>query len=65
MNLPELKIEEGADANLTFFNTDEKWIFNEKNVRSKSRNSPYLNTELIGRAVGIYNRGELVLNTLK
>ena len=65
LNLPELKIEEGADANLTFFNTDEKWIFNEKNVRSKSRNSPYLNTELIGRAVGIYNRGELVLNTLK
>lgn len=64
LKLPELKIEEGAYANLTFFNTDEQWIFNEKNVRSKSRNSPYLNTELIGRAIGIYNRGKLVLNTL-
>lgn len=65
LNLPELKIEEGADANLTFFNTDEKWIFDVKNVRSKSRNSPYLDKELTGRAVGIYNRGELVLNELR
>ncbi len=65
LNLPELKIEEGAFANLTFFNTDEKWVFDEKNVRSKSRNSPYLNTELTGRAVGIFNRGKLVLNELK
>jgi dihydroorotase len=65
LNLPELKIEEGAEANLTFFNVDEKWIFDEKNVRSKSRNSPYLNTELTGRAVGIFNRGELVLNELR
>lgn len=65
LNLPELRIEEGAEANLTFFNTDEKWIFDEKNVRSKSRNSPYLNDELTGRAVGIFNRGQLVLNELK
>lgn len=65
LNLPELKIEEGAEANLTFFNSDEKWIFDEKNVRSKSRNSPYLGIELTGRAVGIFNRGQLVLNELR
>jgi len=65
LNLPELKIEEGAAANLTFFNTDEKWVFDVKNVRSKSRNSPYLNTELTGRALGIFNRDQLVLNKLR
>ncbi len=65
LNLPEIKIEEGMEANLTFFNTDEKWIFDEKNIRSKSRNTPYINKELIGRAVGILNRGKLVLNELK
>ncbi len=65
LNLPELAIEEGAEANLTFFNTDEKWVFDAKNVRSKSRNSPYLDNELTGRAVGIYNRGQLVLNELR
>jgi len=65
LNLPELKIEEGSAANLTFFNTDEKWVFDVKNVRSKSRNSPYLNTELTGRALGIFNRDQLVLNKLR
>jgi dihydroorotase len=65
LNLPELAIEEGVEANLTFFNTDEKWVFYAKNVRSKSRNSPYLDNELTGRAVGIYNRGQLVLNSLR
>lgn len=65
LNLEELKIEKGAKANLTFFNTDEEWIFDAKNVRSKSKNSPYLNTKLTGRALGIFNKGKLVLNELK
>ncbi|MEP1150746.1 MAG: dihydroorotase [Balneola sp.] len=65
LNLDTLGIEEGAQANLTFFNTDEEWTFDAKNVRSKSKNSPYLNKKLTGRAVGIYNRGELVINELK
>lgn len=65
LNLDTPGIEEGANANLTFFNTDEEWIFDAKNVRSKSKNSPYLNKKLTGRAVGIYNRGELVINELK
>lgn len=65
LNLPELGLEEGTAANLTFFNTDEKWTFDAKNVRSKSKNSPYLDQELTGRAVGIFNKGELVLNDLR
>tara|TARA_Y100001935_G_scaffold255672_1_gene271355 strand:- start:191237 stop:192517 length:1281 start_codon:yes stop_codon:yes gene_type:complete len=65
LNLPELKIEEGAEANLTFFNTDEEWTFDLKNVRSKSKNSPYLDTKLTGRALGIFNKGQLHLNELK
>ena len=65
LNLDELKLEKGAKANLTFFNTDEEWMFDSKNVRSKSKNSPYLNQKLTGRAVGIYNKGQLVLNELK
>ncbi len=65
LNLPELNIEEGATANLTFFNTDEEWTFTKENVRSKSKNSPYLDNKLVGRAVGIFNKGVLVINTLK
>lgn len=65
LNLDELALEEGAEANLTFFNTDEEWTFDKKNVRSKSKNSPYLDQKLTGRAVGIFNKGQLVINKLK
>lgn len=65
LNLPEIKLEEGAEANLTFFNTDEEWVFDLNNVRSKSQNSPYLGQTMVGRAVGIFNKGQLVLNKLR
>ncbi|MEQ9308433.1 MAG: dihydroorotase [Balneolaceae bacterium] len=65
LSLEELSLEVGSKANLTFFNTDEEWTFDKKNVRSKSKNSPYLDKKLTGRAVGIFNKGKLVLNTLK
>lgn len=63
LDIPEL--EEGNKANLTFFNTDEEWTFTKKNVRSKSKNSPYINAALKGRALGIYNKGQLVMNELR
>lgn len=65
LNLDELKLEEGAKANLTIFNTDEEWVFDAKNVRSKSKNSPYIDNTLVGRAVAIYNKGKLVINELR
>ncbi|MCP9290347.1 dihydroorotase [Gracilimonas sediminicola] len=65
LNLESPEIKEGAEANLTFFNTDEEWTFTPKNVRSKSKNSPYLHKQLKGRAVGIFNKGQLVINELR
>lgn len=65
LNLKELSLEAGATANLTFFNTDEEWTFTKANVRSKSKNSPYLDKKLTGRAVGIFNKGQLVLNEIR
>ncbi len=63
LNLPEIK--EGEPANLTLFNTDESWKFDEREVRSKSKNSPWLGQELTGRAVAIYNKGRFVENRLR
>ena len=58
------KIEEGADDNLTLFDTDEEWTYTEERVKSKSANSPDLGSQLTGRAEAIYNRGQLVVNEL-
>ncbi len=65
LSLEELNLEVGAKANLTFFNTDEEWLFTKKNVRSKSKNSPYIDKKLSGRALGIFNKGKLVLNEIR
>lgn len=64
LRLPVPQLEPGADADLTLFNTDETWRFDETNVKSKSINSPWLNEELTGRAIAIYNRGILHPNDL-
>lgn len=65
LNLPVPAIEADAPANLTIFNTDEKWVYDEAEVRSKSRNSPYLGSTLTGRAVAVYNKGRFERNNLK
>lgn len=65
LNLTVPKIEAGSPANLTLFNTDEEWVYDEAEVRSKSRNSPYLGVTLKGRAVAVYNKGRFERNNLK
>lgn len=62
LNIPVPVIKVGEKANLTVFNTDEKWIFEKKHIKSKSKNTPYVGTELIGRALAIVNKGVIVLN---
>lgn len=64
LNLEVPQIEEGTQANLTLFNTDEEWTFTEELVKSKSKNSPYLDNQMLGRAEAIYNKGQFVVNEI-
>lgn len=59
------KIETGTPANITLFNTDENWTYDESQVRSKSRNSPYIGSEMTGRALAIYHKKQFVENSLQ
>lgn len=52
-------IEEGQLANLTLFDPDLKWTFSKEDIRSKSKNTPFIGTELLGKPLAIYNRGRL------
>ncbi|HKI45154.1 MAG TPA: hypothetical protein VKA08_07495, partial [Balneolales bacterium] len=58
--IPEIKI--GEPANLTIFDPALKWIFEKRHVKSRSINSPYLGSGLVGKALGIYNKGRFVWN---
>ena len=54
-------VNENHMANLTLFNPEKKWIFKKENILSKSKNSAFLNMEMIGNVYGIFNQSKLVL----
>ena len=60
--LPHPIIQEGAKAELTFFNPDVEFKFDVQNMRSKSRNNAFNGRILKGKSFGIFNRDELFLN---
>lgn len=53
IEVPEIK--EGEKANLTLFDPEESWIYSIDNNKSKSKNSPFLETEFKGKVVGVIN----------
>ena len=61
--IPFESIDEGMKANLTLFNPDGEWTFTEKDIVSTSKNSAFLNSQLKGKAYGIYANKQLVINT--
>ncbi len=55
-------IKEGTIASLTLFTTEGNWEFSKENILSKSKNSAFLGQPMKGRAYGIYNNRQLILN---
>lgn len=57
---PEIKV--GASANLTVFDAETRWTFEGRHIKSKSRNTPFVGSEMVGRAWAVYNKGRFVDN---
>jgi dihydroorotase len=55
------KIEKGEVANLTLFHPKEEWTFSEKDIKSKSRNTPFIGKKMKGRVVGVINNNQVWL----
>jgi dihydroorotase len=51
-------IEEGMKANLTLFTAKSESILKEKDVLSKSKNSPFIGKKLTGRVIGVINNNK-------
>ncbi len=56
IEIPKIEVDE--KANLTLFDPMATWIFSEKENFSKSKNSPWLGSELKGKAVAIFNNNK-------
>lgn len=62
LNLEAVDIAEGAKANLTLFLPDAEWIVEEKDIRSRSKNTPLIGKKLKGKVLGAINNNQLHLN---
>ncbi len=62
LNLPSAKIEVGAEAELSIIDPEAEWTVDASKFKSLSRNTPFGEWELKGKAWGIYNKGRMVGN---
>jgi dihydroorotase len=54
-------INTGSTASLTLFNPKQQWMVEEKDIKSKSSNSPFIGKQLTGKAAGIVTKGKIIL----
>ncbi len=54
-------IAEGAQAEITLFDPDADWTLADADLRSRSRNTPFLGQRFTGRPLGIIARGNAVI----
>lgn len=64
LGLEPININEGLIANMTFIEPNKKWVYSQRNSKSKSLNSPFDNTEFIGKPYGIINNGIFIESEL-
>jgi dihydroorotase len=62
LGLPMTGIAEGEDADLTLFDPDMRWTFTEKDIRSRSKNTPFIGKEFTGKALGIIHKDKISLH---
>ncbi len=60
-NISSSSINVGNIAEISLFTAEGEWQFTKDNILSKSKNSAFLNAQMKGKALGIYNNGQLVL----
>ena len=57
LQLPLPCIREGESANLTLFDSEAAWKFEEHHIKSKSKNTPFAGMTLKGKPVAVFNKG--------
>jgi len=62
LGLEDVRVEEGAPVNFTLFHPEREWVYEEKGIRSKSRNSPLIGKTLRGKPYGILRNNRISLS---
>lgn len=61
LGLEENSIDINNRADLTLFSPTSNWKFDESEIISATKNTPFLNKELTGQVIGVINNGKLAL----
>ena len=62
LNLPEISIKEGTEANITLFNPELSWKVELNSIQSKSKNTPIIGKQLKGKVLGVINNNQINMN---
>lgn len=62
LQIPIPKITVGEIANLTLFDPSVTWEVSLENIKSKSKNNPYIGQKLEGKVIGTFNNKRISLN---
>ncbi len=54
--IPEISV--GSLANLTLFDSNATWVYEEDSIQSKSKNSPFIGQTFRGKVVAVFNKGK-------
>lgn len=52
-------LKKGAVADITIFDPQKRWKVTPGTIKSKSKNTPFLNKQLVGKSIGVIVNGEL------
>ncbi|MCA9396446.1 MAG: dihydroorotase, partial [Candidatus Omnitrophica bacterium] len=55
----------GAAADVTVFDPDYEWVYEKKDIQSKSTNSPFIGEKLMGKATDVIVGGRIVMQDMK
>lgn len=61
LGLEPHRLAPGQVADLIIFDPEEWWVFNRKDIYSRSQNTPFIGTELIGRVKAVITKGHQVI----
>ncbi len=50
----------GSDADITIIDPEKKWVYTKDSIRSKSKNSPFINWQFKGKVRGVVIGGKVV-----
>ena len=61
MNIDRNLFAIGEKAQITIFDPNKKWTFSEKDIYSKSSNSPFLGHDLVGKVKYVFSKDSLFI----